>query len=36
VEEAGVRTPDEAVPPAAFIEELVRRGIAVERSESAG
>ena len=36
VAETGVRTPDEAVPPRAFIEELARRGIEVQRSESAG
>ncbi len=29
----GVRTPDEALPPALFIEELAKRGVRVSRSE---
>ena len=33
IRETGVRTPDECVPPQAYIEELGRRGVVIERRE---
>jgi lysine 6-dehydrogenase len=33
IRERGVRTPDECVPPQAYIDELHRRGVVIERRE---
>ena len=34
IREKGVRTPDEAVPPGPYIDELAARGIRIERTDS--